>query len=441
MGNLKINAYLKSVKRESKPIIFNISFGYKEVNALTGKAKYIPLYYSSGISVKENEWSSEVNLPKDRKLVGEMLELERVIRTTYEYLVTQNVKITPKLLGRELDRTLGREVSTDDQIIPICQYIEFKMEKSPNRSSATQTQFKTLRGKLENYEATFGVQLTNESLNREHYLNFMEQVKSEMNRQNAVWKIQKNLNAVLNELRREYPNIFVFSPTDQLSSSEKTSMVEEKKVYLEFDKIAELIEHRPSNEKLANVKLILLTLVFTGCRYSDVFKVLPEHTYKDNNLEYRYAHFITDKKPKTEVIVPILKPLEEALAMNDGNPPKKISSQRFNQYVKELGQEIGWTDDVKIVYTDAHGDKQFEVKPFYKFISSHIGRRTFISNLIDVIPVTLLSKVTGHNFKDKEVIFQYNKTNLLKSSVRFVQALKRLSKGDEFKEEFFIDLV
>jgi integrase len=201
-----------------------------------------------------------------------------------------------------------------------------------------------------------------------------------MNRQNAVWKIQKNLNAVLNELRREYSHLFVFSPTDQLSSSEKTSMVEEKKVYLEFDKIEELIEHIPSNEKLANIKLILLTLVFTGCRYSDVFKVVPEYTYTDNTLEYRYAHFITDKQPKTEVIVPILKPLEDAIAANDGNLPKAISSQKFNVYVKELGQEIGWTEEVKIVYTDAHGDKQFETKPFYMFISSGLIRSQNLCN-------------------------------------------------------------
>lgn len=440
MGKLKINMYLKSVKSELKPILLNISFGYKETNPLNNRTTYIPLYYSSGLSVKDSDWSKELSLPKDRQKVAELLELETIVENTYKRLELQNVKITPTLFKSELDEILGRKVTQDVNIVPLREYIETVVEKDPNRGASIRKQFKHLRTKLKEYEDANNIELNNETLNRFHFLNFIEKLKGELSKQNAVWNIQKNLTTALNEMQRDFRDLSILKVADDLSSKEKVSKIVEKKIYLEFSQMTELIEHEPSTEKLRNTKMILLVLLFTGCRYSDVFKVQPDHEYEDDNVKFRYAHFITTKNP-TEVIIPFLKPLEEMLTNNDGKMPYKISSQKFNSYVKDLCEEIGWKDEVKMPYTDSYGVKQFEIKPFFKHISSHIGRRSFISNLIEFVPVTLLSKVTGHTFTDKEVIFQYNKTSLQKSAVRFVKTLKRVSGDPDFKDDFPIQLL
>jgi DNA-binding Xre family transcriptional regulator len=54
--------------------------------------------------------------------------------------------------------------------------------------------------------------------------------------------------------------------------------VTEDKIYLEFEHIKAILSYTPDTPEKANAKLILLTLLFTGCRYSDVYKIKPEYT-------------------------------------------------------------------------------------------------------------------------------------------------------------------
>jgi hypothetical protein len=90
-------------------------------------------------------------------------------------------------------------------------------------------------------------------------------------------------------------------------------------------------------------------------------------------------------------------------------------------------------------YTDAKGIKKFEEKPLYRFVSSHTGRRSFITNLINFVPVTVLSKITGHSLTNQNVIFGYNKISLIDNAVLFVKELKRVAFSNP--KEFPIRLV
>ena len=46
--------YLTNGKSEKKLLMMFFNFGYKEFNPVTSKYKYIPLTYSTGISVNKN---------------------------------------------------------------------------------------------------------------------------------------------------------------------------------------------------------------------------------------------------------------------------------------------------------------------------------------------------------------------------------------------------
>jgi len=94
---------------------------------------------------------------------------------------------------------------------------------------------------------------------------------------------------------------------------------------------------------------------------------------------------------------------------------------------------------VSFTFTDAHGKKRFESKPMYQFVSSHIGRRSFVTNLINFVPITILTKITGHELKDKSIIFSYNKVSLIDNSAQFVRELQRVCR--ENSEHFVVELV
>lgn len=438
MTDPKYTYYLKAVNRENKPVMLKFNFGYKEVNPISGKTKYIALRYNTGVKVINENWSYENQIPLHPKDYAKVEEIKDTIFNTYNYLIKQGVEITPDLLKSELDVLFGKKIQKKE-ILVVCDFIEKKIIEPKKLDAKTISQYVVLKGKLETYETDNNIKLTSENLNRNHYLAFQEQCQNKLSKSNAVWGVMKNFKSALNKMRREYRNISIFNPTEELSRQEKIQLVYDRKVYLEFNQIQTIINYQPDSERLKNVKLILLTLIFTGCRYSDVFKVTPKETYIDETINFKYARFITEKGEGTEVIVPILKPLEQAIINNKGQVAYPISDVKFNKYVKELCELAKLTEEVKLVFTDAKGNKQFESKPFFKFVSSHIGRRTFVTNLISAIPITLLSKVTGHSFNDKEIIFKYDKKTLLQNAVLFVKELKRV--GIDRKEEYPIPLI
>lgn len=430
---LTIQTYLKAESSKLKPIIFKISFGYKVRNALTGKSIYKPLVYNSGIKVSPDDWDNQINLPKDRSNIAEILQLEDVIKHTYEHLVLQKVNVTPQIFKKELDAVLGREEQILN-VVHICSYIENEIETNPKRSENTRKQYKSLKNHLVTFESLIGSKLTTSNFDRRLYIKFMDGIREIMNTSNSVWKVEKNLKSVLNDIRRNYRDIEVFNPQIELNKSEKSKLVSEDNIYLDFDQIQRIIDFKPKNTKLRNTKLILLTLLFTGCRYSDVFKVVPSHNYSEDNIKFDYAKFITEKGKGTEVVVPILLPLKRAFEENNGNPAIPVSNQKFNASVKDLFMAAKFKDVVSLAYTDANGNKVFKSAPFYSLITSHIGRRSFITNLINHIPITILCMITGHTLKDKSIIFKYNKISPVKNAAMFIDELRRVSlvKANQF---------
>ena len=81
----------------------------------------------------------------------------------------------------------------------------------------------------------------------------------------------------------------------------------------------------------------------------------------------------------------------------DGNFPRKISDQRYNEHIKKVCEKAK-------INTPTHGtlfdhDKKEKVTndyPKHLMVSSHIGRRSFASNNYGKIPTSFLMYITGH---------------------------------------------
>ena len=53
------------------------------------------------------------------------------------------------------------------------------------------------------------------------------------------------------------------------------------------------------------------------------------------------------KKGQKEIVIPLLPEVQEVLNKRGGEFPRKISDQKFNEYVKELCKIIGFTEEVE----------------------------------------------------------------------------------------------
>lgn len=119
--------------------------------------------------------------------------------------------------------------------------------------------------------------------------------------------------------------------------------------------------------------------------------------------------YLEKKTLKTDfpVIIPLHRQVKEILNKRQGNFPRSISDQKFNDYIKIICEKAGFTEVVSgaritETYVVEKGKKTtiFRKKlgkfPKYELVSSHICRRSFATNLYGKIDTLTIMKITGH---------------------------------------------
>jgi integrase len=433
---LKINFALKTGVTGEIPVLAILNYGYKEFDVTKQKNVYKPLKYYTGIKVTKSNWDAEQKLPTLKSQQTELLSIEKIINDVFNALDV-NGEITPTNLKNALDSKIKGIESESVKRIRITDFIQSEIVEDLSIKKGTRDSYNNLRNHLIKLEKKMGKFIFTHEFDENYYQLFIDQVRAKTKRLNSVYNCYKTLRATLRRISLKY-KVKVFNPTLELPQSKKVRSTTNEKIYLSYEQIQKLIDYEPENERYKNIKLIFLTLFFSGTRYSDVFKVIPEFHYSKNGIEFSYARFVTQKNNK-EVIIPILKPLADAFKANGGKPAYRVHETQFNIDIKELIKKCGIEGVETLSYTDSFGQIKFETKEFSQFVTSHTGRRSFVTNLINQIPVTILTKITSHDLKDNSIIFSYNKITLLENAVLFIRELMRLQKTD--KDHFIIELV
>nr|WP_302846529.1 tyrosine-type recombinase/integrase [Polaribacter irgensii] len=144
---------------------------------------------------------------------------------------------------------------------------------------------------------------------------------------------------------------------------------------------------------LENAKNWLIIGVRTGARVSDLLNFTKDNI-KNGFIEY------SAQKTNQKIVLPLHQQVREILETNKGEFPRKISSQKFNDYIKKVCENVGMNEEV-------NGSKSIKlkkgvwrkVKDDYKkheLVSSHIMRRSFSTNHYGKLPTPLIMAVTGH---------------------------------------------
>lgn len=179
-----------------------------------------------------------------------------------------------------------------------------------------------------------------------------------------------------------------------------------KKAYNEIialseSEIQKLMNHdlsdRPSLER---VRDLFCLLCYTGQRFEDLINFDPKDI-KNNAWDF------ISVKVKKRVIVPFegyIAPAKDILERIGYSVPK-IS----NQYIKTVGKLAGMDEIIKI--TRYSGKQKLVIeKRKYDFLSSHVGRRSMVTNLLSRnVPITLVQKLTAHS--DIRTLMKYESAN------------------------------
>lgn len=183
-----------------------------------------------------------------------------------------------------------------------------------------------------------------------------------------------------------------------------------KKAYNEIialseSEIQKLMNHdlsdRPSLER---VRDLFCLLCYTGQRFEDLINFDPKDI-KNNAWDF------ISVKVKKRVVVPFegyIAPAKDILERIGYSVPK-ISNQKFNEYIKTVGKLAGMDEIIKI--TRYSGKQKLVIeKRKYDFLSSHVGRRSMVTNLLSRnVPITLVQKLTAHS--DIRTLMKYESAN------------------------------
>lgn len=379
---MNINFYLKDPKSKGETAII-LSFTYKGYR----------LKYATGISIPKNSWSKSKQIVysgvnNSESLNDQLRDLRNDLEKEYLNQVNNGTIPTPAYLKKYLDERVKDENVEIENFYAI--YDKFKDYKERLIGELTFKKYTTLKNHLIAIEKYYNIQLTINSFTKEFYYKFIDYfVFSEKHVNSSIKeKHLKTLSVFINWLvdndyikKNGFKGIkfpYVTNPADTISLSET-----ELNILFKMDLSA--------NKRLAQVRDVFCIECYTGLRYSDTKKI-QNHKINNRVLEI-YTQKTTDK-----IRVPLRQEAEEILNRYFDNhlPLPVISNQKMNVYLKELAQLAEFNDDISILRISGK-DKTESVSKKHELISTHTGRRTFVtlSYKKGMKPLDIM-KITGH---------------------------------------------
>ena len=172
-------------------------------------------------------------------------------------------------------------------------------------------------------------------------------------------------------------------------------------IYLTLEEIEsiEKIESRDLTEGLENARDWLLISCYCGQRVSDFLRFDKSMIRYEKDKKGILKPLIEFTQVKTDKImtIPLHKKIMEILKKYNGDFPKKISDQKYNEHIKKVCKAAKIENPTQGVKFDNDTKKKVE-KDYEKceLVSSHIGRRSFATNNYGIIPTSFLMYITGH---------------------------------------------
>lgn len=173
---------------------------------------------------------------------------------------------------------------------------------------------------------------------------------------------------------------------------------------LSFQELELLEKHQFKKSYLENARDWLIVGAFCGQRCSDFLK-FEISMIETELVDGKQTFFIcfTQQKTGKNLRLALHNKIVDILTKRDWQFPRNISSQRFNEYIKEVAELAGITElcegGISMVVDKKSKKirKVFGTYPKYKLITSHLCRRSFCTNFYGLISTAALMNASGHS--------------------------------------------
>jgi len=158
----------------------------------------------------------------------------------------------------------------------------------------------------------------------------------------------------------------------------------------------------PTTSYLENTRAWMLIGLHIGQRVSDLLSLTPKDVRETQPGVVMVD--ITQQKTGTSITIPVVDKITVDILLNKF--PRKISSQSFNRFLKELCRACKIDSETTGFLMGDNGRKNLVTGPKYQFISSHDLRRSFCTNHFYAgTPSSKIMAISGH--KRESTFFGY----------------------------------
>lgn len=303
---------------------------------------------------------------------------------------------TPDEFKDEFNQRLGKKVKRQRTLFEY--HTEFMIEqgKDSQWEESTYKEHRTIQRRLKDFAPDLEFEdLTKQGLSM--FVDYMHTVPINSKKKGLKnSSIRKNLDNLKWFLRwateKGYNKELAFT-----TFQPKLKEVKNTVVYLTWDELMLIYNFTPSSTRsnLEKVKDVFCFCCFTSLRYSDVANLKRSNVFEDYILVTTIKTYDTLRIELNKYSKAILEKYKDEEYENNLALPV-ISNQKMNDGLKELGELCGINEPVSITYYKG-SERIDEVYKKYELLTTHCGRRTFISNAIMLgIPPEVVMKWTGH---------------------------------------------
>lgn len=404
MAEVRFN--LRNKKLEKAPIYLIYTINGKRL-VYPVREKIPPNYWSDAMmQVKASAGKAIAT-----KINAKIKNMRRFVYESEAKLHNSGKKPNKYLIRELLEEKFGDQKNQQDNSLKLETFEEYidwfieDREKSPHFRKGTVKRYKLFRNHWSAFSGrkkTPFAKLTVKLL--EKFAQHLRKHKNEYsdNHIHALIKIAKTIlnDAYEREVLRKQPH---------KSKLFKHSQKPADNIYLTTEQLKKIYKLKlPQEGKVSIYRDLFIVGAFTGLRYSDFTRIVPENIMQIWNKENESTKVIKlfMQKVNDHVIIPIHPIVEEILKKHNYNLSKyKVVNQVINRDLKRIGK-LACIDEeiIKAVYRNGVADEKSYKK--YELITTHTARRSFATNAYKAgIPAISIMKITGH--KTTESFMKY----------------------------------
>lgn len=167
---------------------------------------------------------------------------------------------------------------------------------------------------------------------------------------------------------------------------------ESENIYLTLDEIQRIYSlDLSARAGLDRVRDAFVIGCYTGLRFSDLNQLRAENFIDDGKFVR-----VTMQKTDKPVFVPLNPQIRAILTKYNGVPPRILTNQKMNEYLKEVAQLAELNEKVTMSQTKG-GLKVTKTLNKWELVTTHTARRSFATNAYLQGVATLdIMRLTGH---------------------------------------------